>query len=192
MKTIGIAGSQSRIGTTTQALQMILCLHKLEYGAAYIEMGSQGYLTDLKDLFPDEVQEKAKTGSIIFQDIELYRSGDIVTANKQGYDYIVKDYGAVTDPEFQKLSFLEQDIKIIVGGIKANEVVFAENILKEKCYAGVKYIFSFVPPHERQNVKRSMRKHNVSTYFASYAPDPFVYQENEVYEYLLGSCKHEV
>lgn len=186
MKTIGIAGSQGRIGTTTQALQMILCLHKLDYGASYIEMGDQGYLTDLKDLFPEEVQINEKTGSIIFQGIELYGSGDIVTANKQGYDYIVKDYGAVTDPDFQKLSFLEQDIKIIVGGIKANEVVFAENILKEKCYVGVRYIFSFVPLHEQQNVKRSMRKHNVGTYFAFYAPDPFIYQENEIYEYLLG------
>jgi len=186
MKTIGIAGSQSRIGTTTQALQMILCLQRLDYKVAYIEMGNQGYLTDLKDLFLDEVQKNEKTGSLIFQEVELYGSDDIVTANEQGYDYVVKDYGAVTDPDFQKLSFLDQDIKIMVGGIKANEVVYAENILKEKCYERVRYIFSFVPLHDRQNVKRSMRKQNVSTYFASYAPDPFIYEENEVYEYLLG------
>lgn len=186
MKTIGIAGSQNRIGTTTQAMQMILCLQRLEYKAAYIEMGNQGYLADLKDLFEEEVQENEKTGSVFFQEVELYRSGDIVTANNQGYDFIVKDYGAVTDPQFQKLSFLEQDIKIIVGGIKANEIVFAENILKERCYEGVKYIFSFVPSHELQNIKMNMRKFKVRTYFASYAPDPFVYEENEIYEYLLG------
>lgn len=192
MKSIGIAGSQNRIGTTTQALQMILCLHKLDYAAAYIEMGNQDYLNEIQDVFPDEVKISKKNGSLIFQDVEMYDSGQIVTANKQGYDYIVKDYGAVTDPEFQKLSFLDQDIKIIVAGIKANEVVAAEEVLADPCYEGVTYIFSFVPSHEFQNVKMNMRKHKVKTYFAPYAPDPFIYKENEIYQYILGEQQHEV
>lgn len=189
MKSIGIAGCQSRIGTTTQALQMILCLHKFDYTAAYIEMGNQGYLNEIQDVFPDEVEVSKKNGSLIFQNVELYPSDLVVTANKQGYDYVVKDYGAVTDPDFQKLSFYDQDIKIIVAGIKANEVVAAENVLADKYYEGVTYIFSFVPPHEYQNVKMSMRKHKVKTYFAPYAPDPFIYKENEIYQYILGELQ---
>lgn len=187
MKSIGIAGSQSRIGTTTQVLQMIMCLQKLDYAAAYIEMGNQGYLNDIQDVFPDEVEVSKKNGSLIFQNIELYNSGQIITANKQGYDYIVKDYGAVTDSDFQKFSFLDQDIKIIVGGIKANEIVATEDVLADPYYEGVTYIFSFVPSHEFQNVKMSMRKHKVKTYFAPFAPDPFIYKDNEIYEYILGA-----
>ena len=36
----------------------------------------------------------------------------------------------------------------------------------EKCYEDVKYIFSFIPDHEKQNVKRAMGPYKLDTYFA--------------------------
>ena len=65
-------------------------------------------------------------------DVDLYSSGQIVYANRQGYDYIIKDYGNIRDPDFEQISFLEQDLKIIVGGIKANEIEYVEKIMLEK------------------------------------------------------------
>ena len=90
------------------------------------------------------------------------------------------------DPEFEKISFLEQDIKIVVAGSKANEVGFVEQIMKQDCYRDVNYIFSFVAKDEWQDTKADMGISKEYTYFALYTPDPFVLVENESYYYLLG------
>lgn len=55
--TVGIAGSQARMGTTTQALQMILNLKALEYEAAYVEMGQQ-YLKKLQELEKEDIVKR--------------------------------------------------------------------------------------------------------------------------------------
>lgn len=185
MKTIAIAGSQSRIGTTTQALQMVLCLQNLEYETAYIEMGNQGYLSGIRNLYEDIIENK-KTGSLIFRDIELFSDKNIIEANKRGCDYIIKDYGSINSPQFEKISYLEQDIKIIVGGVKANEIENVEKVLAEKCYEDVKYIFSFVSQEEQQDIRMLMGEHKENTYFAVYTPDPFSFSHADIYEYLLG------
>ena len=67
--TVGIAGSQARIGTTTQALQMILNLKALEYDAAYVEMGQQ-YLKKLQELEKEDIVKKEHC--ISFMDVDLY------------------------------------------------------------------------------------------------------------------------
>lgn len=181
--TVGVVGSQDRIGTTTQALQLVLCLKSMDYDVAYVEMGLQGYLNKLKALYQDITESEM---CMCYQGIDMYSSGQIVNANKRGYDYLIKDYGNVCDPDFQKVSYLEQDIKIIVGGVKANEIEFVEKILDEKCYGDAKYIFSFVAQDDQQEIKRLMGDHRQDTYFSLYIPDPFTYADNEDYAYILG------
>ena len=51
MKTVGIVGCQPRIGTTTQALQLTLCLMHMGYNVAYVEMGERDYIEKLDDGF---------------------------------------------------------------------------------------------------------------------------------------------
>ena len=64
---------------------------------------------------------------------------------------------------------------------------YVEKIMLEKCYEDVKYIFSFIPDHEKQNVKRAMGPYKLDTYFALYTPDPFICVENDIYAYILGN-----
>lgn len=184
MKTIGIVGSQSRIGTTTQALQILLCLHDLEYNAAYIQMGNKGYIEILSELYEDI--QGMKDGKIYCNNIPMYAGSQIIEANRQGYDFIIKDYGNVFDSDFQKISFLEQDIKIVVVGSKANEIELTEKIMKDSCYTDVYYIFNFVAKEEQQDIKEMMGDRKQYTYFSVYTPNPFVYIENDSYLYLLG------
>lgn len=184
MKTVGIAGCQSRIGTTTQALQLILCLQKLEYSAAYVEMGNQDYIGKLDELYRGITMDRNQV--IYCKSIPLYTRNQIMLANRNRYDYLIKDYGNFLSPEFEQISFLEQDIKVAVGGAKANEIEFVERIIEDDCYTDVNYIFSFVGLSEQRDVKEMMRERKDKTYFAMYTPDPFEYIENESYEYLLG------
>ena len=51
MKTVGIVGCQPRIGTTTQALQLTLCLMHMGYNVAYVEMGERDYIEKLDALY---------------------------------------------------------------------------------------------------------------------------------------------
>lgn len=183
MRTIGIVGSQDRIGATTQALQIVLHLQEMEYDSAYIEMGRRGYIQKIKERCNGIIETEE---SIICNSIAMYPRENIINANRKQYDYLVKDYGNMCDPEFEKISFLEQDIKIVVAGSKANEVGFVEQIMKQDCYRDVNYIFSFVAKDEWQDTKADMGISKEYTYFALYTPDPFVLVENESYYYLLG------
>lgn len=129
--TVGIAGSQERIGTTTQALQMILNLKALEYDAAYIEMGQQSYLEKLRELEKEDIVKKENC--ISFMEVDLYSSNQIIYANRQGYDYLIKDYGNIYDPNFEQISFLEQDLKIIVEALRPMK----SNLLRRLCWKNV-------------------------------------------------------
>ena len=182
MRTIGIVGTQPRIGTTTQALQIVQCLRELEYSTGYVEMGNQGYINRLQELYEDIRIEKH--GLYVYRDIPLHEN--VLEANRLGYDYLIKDYGCVTAPKYQELSYLEQDVKIIVGGVKANEIEWVERLMEDIRYIDATYILNFVSQEEQQEVKDLMGEFKQNTYFSLYTPDPFSYVENEAYAYILG------
>lgn len=182
MRTIGVVGTQPRIGTTTQALQIVQCLRELDYHAAYVEMGAQQYIKKLQDLYTDI--QYAGEGLYMYSGLPLHES--ILGTGRQDYDYLVKDYGSLQDKRYQELSFLEQDVKIVVGGVKANEIDWTEETMKNPKYADVYYIFSFVEQEEQQEIKTMMGAYQQNTYFALYTPNPFRYLHNDAYSYILG------
>ena len=184
MKSIALVGTQIRIGTTTQALQMILNLKALDYNVAYVEMGPLGFLDKIKERGEDLPIEK--DGTIICDEIPMYSSKNIHIANRKGYDFLVKDYGNVSNPFYQEMSFLEQDVKIVVGGIKVDEVEHTEQVMANELYAGAYYILNFVDAAQQQEAKADMQEYKDRTYFSIYTPDPFAFKENEVYAYILG------
>ena len=93
MKTVGIVGCQPRIGTTTQALQLTLCLMHMGYNAAYVEMGERDYIEKLDALYQGITIDK---NDIIYcQSIPLYTGSRIALANRGRYDYVIKDYGYI-------------------------------------------------------------------------------------------------
>jgi hypothetical protein len=185
MKTIGLLGAQRRIGTTTQALQITGFLKSMGYDAAYMEMGNQNYVDELKNLYKN-LEEKEK--ALICNEILVYKSEHILEVNRKNFDYMVKDYGHYEDQNLLLPSFFEQDIKIIVGGVKANEMDYLESVLKQPWRKNVKFLFSFVAPEEQQDIKGQMLGYEVDSYFSTYAPNPFEYNQamKEVYSCLLA------
>lgn len=110
---------------------MILNLKALEYDAAYIEMGQQSYLEKLRELEKEDIVKKENC--ISFMEVDLYSSNQIIYANRQGYDYLIKDYGNIYDPNFEQISFLEQDLKIIVEALRPMK----SNLLRRLCWKNV-------------------------------------------------------
>ena len=185
MKTIGLLGAQERIGTTTQALQITGFLLSMGYDAAYMEMGNQNYVDELTSVYKN-LKEKDK--ALVCSDILVYKSEHVLEVNNKNFDYMVKDYGHYEDQNLLLPSFFEQDIKIIVGGVKANEINFLESLLLNPWRKKVKFLFSFVAPEEQQDIKAQMLDYQVDSYFSTYAPNPFEYNQamEEVYSCLLA------
>ena len=112
MKTVGIVGCQPRIGTTTQALQLTLCLMHMGYNVAYVEMGERDYIEKLDALYQGITIDKNEI--IYCQSIPLYTGSRIALANRGRYDYVIKDYGCIGNPGFEKISFF------LMGGYQSH------------------------------------------------------------------------
>ena len=184
-KTIGLAGTISRIGTTTQALQFVRFLSEVKSFACYIEMNDHSYVEKALELYSGAV--KQKSGAISFMDMDLYTKETAMAAQKKTYDYLVKDYGSLTDSSFQRVSFLEQNIKILVCGSKPNEIFTLEERLKDRAFDDAFFIFSLSPEEDKESVLEMMEERQKRTFFASIQTDPFsMIVPNPIYGDLLS------
>lgn len=163
--TIAVAGAQERIGTTTQCFQIAKYLSAKGFKTAYLEFNNTDYLKMMKKLFnlPENV--------FSFEGINLYSAEQISRILKE-YDYIIYDYGSITNPNFNKYSFSEKSICIIVCGAKPNEIdhsTAALNMFQNN--DDINYLFNFVSENDMDDIKELMGAHK--TYFSPLIPDIF-------------------
>lgn len=183
-KSIAVVGTINRIGTTTQAIQILKCLLLNGYKACYVEMGNTGYVENLATFYESEVDEDL--GKVTFENTDMYfKSEKIAEILKLGYDYYIYDYGKFEDTNFNKISFLEKDLKIIVCGVKPNEMAATTEIIGNTFYSDASYIFSFVPESEQKEILELMEDKANLSYFSQYAPDPFTYCNSDIYQKIL-------
>ena len=183
--TISICGAQPRIGTTTQALQLVSYLQMMGYDAAYIELAEQGFIDQMRKLYRGISVDE---GCVKYERIPMYRS--IVDVNREEpYDFLVKDYGAMSHDDFNQVSYLEQDIKVICGGVKPNEIFEVNEILRKPEYHTAKFIFTFTPPDQKASITSLMENRARDTFFADYTPDPFSFDSmmNKNYRTIMGN-----
>lgn len=149
-------------------------------------MSDHEYINNVKNLYHD-VKENGRTGKTSYMDVEMYSKAYLPKALKQDYDFCIKDYGNIGDKNFEKTSFLEQEIKILVCGIKPNEIFQFQEILEEGQYEDANFIFSFVPKEDRDAIMALMEEKKNQTYFADYTPDAFLYTStlNHAYKSIL-------
>lgn len=185
--TIALCGSQPRIGTTTQALQILQYLQLRGYDVAYIDLSSLGYIDQLCKLYGG-VEKKGNC--VIYEGIHMYRS---VLELKENYQYLVKDYGSFQSDHFNETSYLEQDIHIVCSGVKPNEIFEVIGILQKPEFNYAKFIFTFVPPDHRSAILEEMTNRAANTFFVGYNPEPFSYDatSNKAYRQIIGEFLSE-
>lgn len=178
-KTIAVAGSMARIGTTTQCIQIVKFLALQGKRACYIEMNRNGYVNLLKEFYEDGVTIDEQIGKITYQNVDMfYKKDQISEILKMNYDYYIYDYGAYQSNDFTLISFLEKNIKFVVCGTKPNEFTGMQQVLKAFYHHEINYIFSFSPESEHQDVLSLMEEKAQHTYFALSSPDLFFYSSN--------------
>lgn len=168
--TVGVAGAQGRIGTTTQTLQIVKYLTYKGYRACYITVADDSFPEAVYSLYG--AAKKMDIG-IRYQGIDLYTSDVLSDVLKMDYDFYVFDYGSMERGAFQSVSFLEKNIQVIVAGMKPSELPKTEAVIEKQHYLGARFLFSFVPEGERDDVLDMMADRKNYVGFAGFSPDPF-------------------
>ena len=183
-KRIGITGVCRRIGTTTEAVQLVKYLQVKGYKACYIEVNNTGFVQEHGQVFVSEHDEYL--GRVTYEGVDLYyKQEKIQEIFHQDYDYFVFDYGAYSEQGFNKTSFLEKDIRIFVAGSKATEMKYTQQVLQNEYYRDVFYLFNFISEKERPELLEYMEEKAEITYFTVYAPDQFEYIHNPEFDRLI-------
>ena len=92
-RTVAVIGSMHRIGTTTQALQIVKHLILSGFTACYIQLNNSNYVQSVGEFYTDAVIDD-NIGLVKYQNLEMYyrqeRISDILSKN---YNYYVYDFG---------------------------------------------------------------------------------------------------
>lgn len=193
-KTIAVCGSMPRIGTTTQALQIVKYLVLQGFKACYIQMENSGFVETISQFY-SEVSTDSELGKVSYQNIDMFwRKEKIADILNCKYDYYVYDFGCMPDNEnFSLVQFLEKDIKIIVCGSKCNELPAFQSVLDTISDKDINFIFSFTAKADQKDILELMEDRKKNTYFADYVPDQFSYSPsgNEMFSAILKPDKDE-
>lgn len=180
--TVAVAGASPRIGTTTQALQLLLFLRAKDYSCAYLDMCSSGKMEQLLDIY--ESCDRINGHEFTIQGQHIITNGKLLMQARSEYDYVICDYGPYQDI-LEPVSFLEKDVKIMVAGTKPWESAQLPAVFEDDD-GSLRYIFSFVPSADETSVREQMAESADKTYFAPYAPDYFSYSgADEIYSALV-------
>lgn len=175
VKSIGLAGAVPRMGTTTQSIQMVKYLQFMGHRAAYVQMNGHHFVEDLADSYTD-ARKNQEEGVVNYQGVDLfYRLDKLQEILKKGYEFLVYDYGAYSEHDFNKISFLEKDVQIFVVGSKPGEFEKTYEVVKNNFYSDIYYIFNFVALSEQKDLKELMDDKATYTFFAEEARDPFAF-----------------
>lgn len=176
--TIAVTGASPRVGTTTQAVQIMLYLISQQRKACLIEMHNNPCLETYLSALPDSDVEIVDEGHFQIKGFDIYHDPKKYAEAKSKNDFIVLDYGVygdIADPT----SYLDKDIKIVVAGVKPWESQFLEPIFSFDD-GSMEYIFSFVPQREQKIVLQQMRDSSNQTFFAPYCPDLLTFCGDDV------------
>ena len=104
----------------------------------------------------------------------MFKSDKLAEVLKK-FDILICDYGSITSPSFNKISFATQQIKFLVAGTKPGEITAVQNTLQSPIYTEAAYIFSFVPESDQKDILEMMCEKQDSVIFAATCFDPFDY-----------------
>lgn len=205
--TIAVAGSLNRIGTTTQAIQIVKYLIFKGYKACYVEVNDNIYenstlskekepLTYVKKLKKIlNLSEDRDINMVKYENVELYYDIDKLAEIKaREYDFIVFDYGSYKGNNFNKASFLKDDVNIVICGSEITEIDAAASLASNISYEKSKLVFSFTEKSDEDdiiNLINSIKikkevQNGARCYFAGFTPNPFKLSEISLYDNLLS------
>lgn len=182
--TISICGSQSRIGTTTQALLLAKFLRNMDAKVCYVELSKNRHISAMAKVY--QMNENPERGFVQMEGIDMFYKYDLGYIVSCGYEFIILDWG-VFDGSFTQ-NYITSDVKIVTAGAKAWEMQYLSAVFEGLGeMSGINFIFSFTAPDEQSYIVDMMGKFKDTTYFSEYAPAIMENGKNkEAFSRLLG------
>lgn len=171
---INIAGVIPRMGTTTMSLQLVRFLQENGYDACYVEMSRQDYIWGATNIYKGVSMDRV-SGRTICMGIHMFPSDrmEALRKGKPPYDYVVCDFGSLSDTTFSKQRFIGGDCGILLCGNKPNEVFCTEDALADPMLEDAVTVFNFTDPTDQAEIRAMMMGRGGMTDFMPYIPDPF-------------------
>ena len=184
---IAVAGTESRIGTTTQALLITAFFNSLNMNACYISNNSKDETSIIQRFVNDK--DKQNNNMLSYEGIDMYKKSSNMKAIDYGYDFYIYDYGVLTKDNIN--DFVTKETKIIVTGSKLWEfegLFNAINLLQD--LKDKYFLVNFTAQDkQRDTIKYSFPKNDKyinSIFFTEYTPYPFVDNVNlEIYHKIF-------
>lgn len=184
--TIGVAGSQHRIGCTHHSIIIANFLRKQGYMTALVEYSKAAAFGQIADSY-----QIALYGDYFTKDGNDYYLRPSPAVQERAYNFVIFDFGDIHDlqeEEFEK--YKACDRKIFISGIKAWE----ENQIQDffgkfkdiEELGAIHYFFNFCSEGFRQMVKSGMAELRDTTYFLGYTDDPFNYRNMPCLDEILS------
>ncbi len=165
--TIGIAGSQKRIGVSHLSFMITSFYQGKGVSSLYVENNNTGHiLSIIKYLKTVKIQNE------VFQihNCNMVQNDVLDKVNLKNYFVIVKDYGILTEDNLSE--FLLCDEKLLVMGGKEWELLESEIALGlVKDNKDIKYLFSFLSGDSFTRIIKNMGK--LVSVRIPYEPEPF-------------------
>lgn len=188
-KTVAVAGTQNRIGTTTQALQMCLYLNFLGYKVCYIESNKNELLQCLKKALFDDIKDNGNY--ITYKGIDMYYSLSREDEGYFNYDYVIYDYGNISDKLEE--NFLLNDISILVAGTKPQEILSLLLVVEHYNNKNIKVLFSFTSELALEKINEFMSNTVNQYYRLPYTDEYFSYclENTQIYNDIFRFSEKE-
>lgn len=201
VKTVGIAGMQNRVGTTTIAIQLVKYLILKGYNACYVEMNNHTYksLVGINKINRDltyvekflSLSEKSEE-PFIQESVPMFLGMDKLSKVDNVYDYIIFDYGSIREHSFDKNAFMKDDKQIIVAGAKIQEIDYLKIFLENTKYTKADLIMTFTDMEIQSNaisflnmIKEKLELRYLNIFFSPPILNEFKLQELEFFERLF-------
>ncbi|MDO5556664.1 MAG: hypothetical protein Q4G05_00240 [Clostridia bacterium] len=174
-ETIGIVGTESHIGTTTQALLICSFLNSLKLNACYINANPNTDISYFEEL--GAIKNK-NTDMLSYKNIDMWRKENTVDAMNLAYDFYIYDYGVFDESKID--NFISKGVKIVVSGTKIWEFAGLKNVFSHlEKLKDLKFLFNFTEQEKQKEWLKNMSKFSKGTYFTEYTPNPFAINVNE-------------
>lgn len=187
---IGIAGAQSRIGTTHMSFRLCSYFANKNIKCIYIEQNNSRCIWQIQNRYFDLKEDQ---GVINFKGIPMAYCNRQEATDYFGYNIIVRDYGKISMDNQD--NYLKSQIKILVLGAKDWELGFSEDALEIVSeYKDIIFLFNYVDGKQFGQIIKNMPDRNCLR--IPYEPDPFAMPKDKVsrefFNELAMLCTGEV
>ena len=170
---IGIVGTQTHIGATTQAILICKFLNSIGLHSCYVQANDKQDVEKIATM--NNVSNMKEM--ITYNEIDMFKN--FIGNKATGYDFYIYDYGDIDNLNIN--SYITNDIKIVVCGTKEWDFVNISKVFEklEKIQNDIDFIFNFTAKESEKNILRGLSDFKKKIYFSEYAPNPFEIEKNK-------------